>query len=534
MRSVANQPSAAVRRACSKANDVLARFTADLDADSAISELLNKPSAAADEDQPLIADLLKVLGSTEEEKALVARLSRDAKCSFRLADNGWRLLIDIEPAVGQGINPTYKAIFSALERKGITRGIDTQAIERAVRQAAAGEKVDGMCLVVGERPVPGVDGSVEYYLRPGYGLDPETYLDASQLPENIAKRICTSGDVIARRKESVAGRPGFTAMGRDVPPPDCSDRTLVAGENVRLEGNDLIAEIDGAVVIGDAVSVRPLLVIEHDLNGPDDSIDFDGEVHIKGAVGGGATLRATGDITASTTVGDGEVISTSGSVFLKQGVSGAGRGIIRAAFDIHARFAERATLYANQDIRVEVGTISSRLFARRNIDAAKGRGRIVGGTLVAAELIRANQIGNETHSKVGVFCGMNAGQIDHLAKIETKRSRLEDRIATAQEAADGIKRMVGDVATLDDEQKATYGRLLQVVMLARMQLRDLESQSYPELDAAESAPNGRIEVLREIFPGCSIELHGMRMAIETTYRSSQFVVRDDETKITGI
>lgn len=530
--NVRNNP--AVRKACQQAGSALDQLAAGLDVDAPLSELLDSGAGATVDDQALVNDLLKVLGGTEKDKALVARLSRDARCSFRLADNGWSLLLDIEPAVGNGVVPTYSAIFRALEQKGISKGIDTLAIEKAVRQSREGEVVKGACLVRGQQPVAGVDGYIEYYLRPGCRLEPEGYHGTESLPESLAKRVCVAGDVIARRVPPIPGRPGYTAMGRDVPAPQHQDSELVPGKNVRAEGDELIAEIDGAVVVGEAVSIRPLLVIEQDLSSPSDRIDFDGEVHLKGAARGGVVIRATGDIVASATVGEAELVSTSGSIYLKQGVSGGGRAMIRAATDIRARFAERATLFSNQDIFIEVGTINSRLIAYRNIEAATGRGRIVGGTLVAGELIRANQIGNETGNPVHMHCGLCTNQIEDMAKLEIRRHQLEDKIQTAQEAAEGIKRMVGDVATLDKDQKAIYARLLQVVMMARIQMRELEAGSEPNPETHERRPAGQVEVFRELHAGCSIEMFGEKIVIDDMRRACRIRVRNNEVEIGGL
>ena len=81
-------------------------------------------------------------------------------------------------------------------------------------------------------------------------------------------------------------------------------------------------------------------------------IQFNGSLEIKGDVGVGAVIRATGDIVIDGTV-EGATIECGGSIVLKKGMNAAGHGQITAGKDVVSRFFENVKVVAKGNIEVD-------------------------------------------------------------------------------------------------------------------------------------------------------------------------------------
>lgn len=477
----------------------------------------------------LVNELASILQRTGSDNPLIHSLNRDGRFELREDNDGWILLLDLEPPVAGGAFVTSREILLALRDRGITQGVDLKAIRQAEATHRSGQVVQDLPIVVGQLPELGRPGHIEIICRDQCDGPPKIYAGLDQAPAKAAERICLAGDIIARLIPSRQGRDGYNARGEAIKAQPVPEPQVYAGVNVAADGDCLVAQVDGTIEItGNTVGVRRQLIIGRDLIGAEAKVYFDGDVRIEGAVRDQARVTATGDITVCDTVGAGFIESTHGSVYLKQGVAGQDQAQIIAERDIHARFAERATLRAGGDILLEVGSIHAKMTAGGSFEAVHNRGQVLGGVVIAGKRITAKQLGNANGVRTLLLAGYSPEDLERWAEIELNSIDIQNRFNKLKELADQIKRMVGNTANLSLEQQATYAQLLQAMILARRELDALESEKIKLNKAADGGPAGEIRALSMLHPGCEIRLGTASHRVNTPRRTCSAVGHNEE------
>ena len=292
-----------------------------------------------------------------------------------------------------------------------------------------------------------------------------------------------------------AGTQGYTALGEPIRPPLPTPRTINHGPNVEPQGNDFLAKCFGVVLFeNDRIDVRRMLVIDYEVTGKCPPIEFDGDVHVRSLVRSGACITATGDITVDGSVEAAHIESTTGDIRLRHGVAGQHRGMIRAAGSISARFTENATLIAGQDILLDIGSLHSRLLAGRSIHLIRGRGQVIGGSIMAAELIEVKQAGSTSGVTTELSVGLSKPIMERRGTLDEQLTRLNAKREEATGIADKIKRTVGDPLNLKAEELKAYTSLRQVQLVCDVKIRTLSEQRNMGLAEGAEQTNGRIDI----------------------------------------
>lgn len=354
---------------------------------------------------------------------------RDAEARLEIAADRMSVTIHLVPACG-GQTPTAEALRAALNDAGVSYGID---VNRIAALAAAG---GGEALVAqGKPPRQGADAVFEALVSDLRDRTPRAdaqgmvdFRDLGEIPQ------VDPGDVLMRRIPATPGEEGMDVMGRPVLPDPGKDVPFAAklhGVEISAEDPDLLlATIRGMPVsLPDGVNVEQVLTVENvDLH--TGNLDFDGTIHIKGEVRPGMKVTASGDVTVKGLVESAE-IEAGGDVMVAGGIIGKSR--VRAGGTVTAKFTEGSHLEAGDTIAIEDTVVQGELQAINQVlvgTKQTRRGRIMGGSVRAALLVRAPIIGSPTSGVTNVLVGVNpaleAQYQQHLQAMEKKRKEEEE------------------------------------------------------------------------------------------------------------
>lgn len=197
-------------------------------------------------------------------------------------------------------------ILQALHSRGITYGIRYDAIDRM----AAGEEPRGHVLVAaGSLPEDGQDGYYEYFFRTNVARTPKTMADGNVDYRNVEWfEQVKKGQKLACYHGATTGKNGMAVTGREIPARKGREQCILTGNGFhRLEdGKTYVADLDGIVSLAEdyagtdtvmeiQLNVTNLLTVEEVTLATGD-VHFDGNVFVKGNVGSGAGIYATGDL----------------------------------------------------------------------------------------------------------------------------------------------------------------------------------------------------------------------------------------------
>lgn len=419
---------------------------------------------------------------------------RDAEARLEIAADKMSATIRLAPACG-GQTPAAEALRAALAEAGISYGIDGNRIAD-LAEAGGGEAI----VAQGKPPRHGVDAVFEALVPDMRDRTPRVdaqgtadFRDLGEIP------LVAPGDVLMRRLPATAGEAGIDVTGQPVPPNPGKDLPFAAalhGAQLSAEDPDqLLATIRGMPVrLADGVNVEQVLTVENvDLH--TGNLTFDGTVHIKGEIQPEMKVTASGDVTVAGVV-EGAEIEAGGDVQVGGGIIGKSR--VCAGGTVTARFSEGSHLEAGDTIAIEDSVVQCELQAINQVlvgTKQTRRGRIMGGSVRAAMLVRAPVVGAPTSGVTTVLVGVNPAleaQYQQLLQTIEKRRKEEEEL---EKVIAFLKKQPERKAMLE-KAKLTWQHALQE--WARLLARKDELEK--ELALVESA---RVEVTE----GCAGVIH---------------------------
>ncbi|MBU0983332.1 MAG: FapA family protein, partial [candidate division Zixibacteria bacterium] len=300
---------------------------------------------------------------------------------------------------------TVAEILEELANAGVQFGVDEGAISKAVSELIFNTPIT---VASGLKPEKGVNSSFVYSFntdadhRPKEDEDGNIDYKAINFIQNVEK-----GSVLVTKVPPTPGRTGMTVLGKELAGIDGRDLPFKNGANTKVsdDGTTLLATASGAVQYSyGTVAVKDVLTISGDVDHSVGNIDCLGSVKVTGSIMAGFTVRVDGDLEVNGNIQDCN-IEVGGSIYVKGGFFGEGKGMMMAGGDITVKFAEGQRMIAGHDVNIGGEIINCQVLAKEHVTIKGKRGKIVGGEVKAGKKIRAAILGSDagtpTHLTVG-------------------------------------------------------------------------------------------------------------------------------------
>ena len=377
-------------------------------------------------------------GAEEEDKLVDVKTF----CRIYFAANSvvaWMLLIP--PSNPDDLLP-IEAIREVLAENKIIRGIDSDAIKYIAQEHPYFTLIPVAC---GKPVKEGENGRVvEHYPRQ---LNKSVKLDDRGVADYRAMnymQIIKAGDVICDILPPKPGEAGVRVDGAALEPAAVKPAVVPAGPNTSIseDGTKLVATKEGHLEFdGSKFCVKVLLDIPGDVDYNTGNIEYNGDVHIRGDVRETFVVKATGNITVDGLV-EAATVEAGGDVLISCGVHGDGNAIIKSGGNLRAKYLDNCVAYAGKSVFAD-SIIASQVYSDESIQVNTGRGVIIGGTLVAAQSIKARTVGTESGRKTE----LELGTLSYV-KIERGNDSIE-----LKEALNELANLGRDIDFLQKKQK---------------------------------------------------------------------------------
>ncbi len=314
----------------------------------------------------------------------------------------WLLIF---PPVGQGKEADKEMLEEALAGKGITFGIEEELISGIID---ASEKYFHIFTAAkGEAAIQGKDGYiVDLYPRVierKFEVDEHDRVDYASL--NLIQNA-DKGDVICEAVPPTMGVTGSTVLGQKLSAKDGKAVKLPKGRNTEIseDGTKLLALQAGHVEFNSgSFQVKTVMEIDSNVDYTTGNINFLGDVHIRGDVCSGFTVRAVGDITVDGVVESGNV-EAGGDLIVVKGIVGDRSSVVKAHRDIYAKYLESSIVHAKGNLHTDC-ILHSDVYCDGEIKVCTGKGVVIGGKIRAARGIEAKIVGSKSGSPTAVKLG---------------------------------------------------------------------------------------------------------------------------------
>src|SRR5699024_1933422 len=223
----------------------------------------------------------------------------------------------------------------------------------------------------GQKPVKGEDGKIDYI----FNFNPEISRDQNwHYREDMRIPTISKGQKLAKINFPGEGKEGVDVSGQGVKALSGKPAVARAGKNVvfKNDNNCFYAAEDGQFSLsGRRLNVYPEYEVNETLTLKKGNLDFVGTIIIRGDVPAGFQVKAEGDIKIYGMVEAAEVIA-GGSIYIAEGISGQGKGYLKAEDNIRVGYINQAEVYAGNDLYVENSILHSKCIINGHVFSQKG------------------------------------------------------------------------------------------------------------------------------------------------------------------
>lgn len=203
---------------------------------------------------------------------------------------------------------------------------------------------------------------------------------------------------------------------------------LRPGKNIvyHEESQTYFAAEDGQIsYTGRKIQVLPVYHVNETLSLKTGNLDFVGTIIIHGDVPSGFKVKALGDVKVFGLVEAAEV-TAGGSIYISEGISGQGKGILRARENLQIGYINQGNVFVGNDLYVENSILHSYCEVEGHVYSQ--RGNIIGGKLLAGKSIEAKDIGNRLSTKTEIALGVNKAMLEKESSLNNRKNELEEMI----------------------------------------------------------------------------------------------------------
>ena len=387
------------------------------------------------EDSKTIDDFIRTIKDASETRRkksledLTVPMSAEAK--FFLSQNRLAAYACLLPPENGGEKLTLETFLEDIYYEGIVYGL----LEDMIPNEFSHGYYHIFPVARGMLPQAGEDGKVvEMFQRLGLtrlAVQNESEVDFSQ--EGKFQPI-RKGTVICQVCPPKPGTDGKDVTGTALSCPPVASAHVYPGKNVAADedGQTLTAAVDGFLYIEDnRFCIQEQKIIDGDLDQSQEALQVSGNLYINGNVDHGGSVKATGDIIITGKVGQAQVISTNGTIHVRQGIFGTdGKTFVTAAGQIQAPVVEWAQINAGTSVIAEVIS-NCTIQCGATVYAMAGRGLIVACQICAGGSILCLRVGNVTGDRSQFSVGYPPG-------TQKTWKMLNEKIAETQKLVDNL------------------------------------------------------------------------------------------------
>lgn len=399
---------------------------------------------------------------------------------------------------------TEEDIREHLAEFGISFGVSAREIRKVLNEVKeTHQPVIRHIIAKGRDPVPGFDAYMEYPLVAALPREENDPQDPAEYCKRKVVNVLT-GQCIAIYHPGEDGVAGVSVRDMPIPVRSGADRTPRAGRNVTKDDEELIAKVDGRLLIDPRfLEVSEELKFQEDLTIVHGDIDFVGSIIVSGNIEAGMAVKCRRNMEVFGSI-IGTEIRCGGDMLVQNGIIGSDETSVEVFGNLDVGFMENATVKVHGDCVIRDNFASSNLICSGSLTLDQGNGQIVSGWAAARNGIAARTIGIELGTKVRLAVGR-----DLIA--EEKVLEYEERVAQLEQQLEDLKQLEAKAGP----GSATFRRL------PRAKQEEVRTRIEERPELIDSLDDARDEL--EVFRRRALPKHDVAVTATRTVRADTII-----------
>lgn len=332
--------------------------------------------------------------------------------------------------VSTNINVSY--IFEAIKAMGIVNYTSEENIQKAFDYAKKGYGII-ILIAKGIEPKNGKEEEIKLFFdlheKAGKLKDDGT-IDFKEKEKFLNVK---AGDVLGEYIPGIKPVKGYDVFGNEIPPVIEKNSGYKLGKNLRVEGNKVIADINGIVEVDEfnKISISNIIKIEKDVDLSTGNIKSESSIHIMGKVNPGFTVETTADLVVDDAVFNSN-LRVGGNCSIKHGVTGeAQKNSIIVKGNLTCEYIENSVIRCEKNLQFTNSILHSKITCGGTIKGI-GKAIIIGGELFASQGIYANEIGSKLSVPTNLIVGVDIERENKLNELKQQSITLAYKLKQAK------------------------------------------------------------------------------------------------------
>ncbi len=450
-----------------------------------------------------------------------------------VSEDNLKVYLSVHPPSESGRMLTMELVEKLLAGRGIIQGIDGSAIEQAMNEAASKYMpIHDVLIAEGRVAQRGEDAQIELKFQPEKIAGTiDEHSGIINFKERKSIQSVKTEMLLAVKIPPTPGIEGVDVFGNIIPTKPGSEKDLKPAGNVLVsdDGLSFTSEIDGIVFFApeNKIWISKQYEVPGDVDYSIGNLSMEGSLDIKGWIYSGFEVRASDEIKIGGGVED-AIVEAGADIYINGGIIGSAEGRVQAGGNITARFFESARVHADGDIFVHDDILRSTVSANGSIMVTKGKGRIRGGSVVAAKGVEVNEIGSHAGIKTSVSAGISktrkllADAKKQLEDFKRKRAKTDKVLARLVKKYKS-KTLPGEI-TRRLEKLVKFRR--EVVRKETMMVKYRQKLAQ-EISETETEPV-EVKVNKAVYCGTTIIISGFAYHVKEDIREKALFVLNEE------
>ncbi len=334
----------------------------------------------------------------------------------------------IEVNLDQNVTVSAWDIEAILKSHGVCQGIMKDRIMELVEEKQYRQTI---VVAMGKEAQKGEDGWYEFFFNTKPTRKPKVLPDGSVDFRTIEwYEMVEAGQKIAYYHPAQFGRPGYTVTGKFLKSHKGKEQLVLSGRNfdVLPDKRTFVAAIGGKIdmIEENRIEISRACIYE-EVNMATGNVNFDGSVYVRGNVSKGSAIYATENVVICGYV-EGAIIQCGGDICLRQGVNGAGIGVIEAGGSVMGQFFESTRVIARGDMSAYY-CLNCEVWIEGSLSIFGKKGMLAGGSVRAARGITSYTVGNKAKIATVLNVGVDSKILNELWQLEGKIEGVNKELA---------------------------------------------------------------------------------------------------------
>ncbi|GEM_PF-4594815 len=348
-----------------------------------------------------------------------------------------------------------------------------------------------------------------------------------------------SNEVIAENVLATNGINGTNVYGKQILATNGKTTTIRFDKTVSFSSNDnkFRSLIEGHPILREnMINIQKELEVKN-VDFSTGNIFYKGDIFVRENIRSGFCIKTDKNIEIKGSIHHSE-ISAGENIVCHGGKIPGEEGSIQAGGNITITFIDGGTINAGNNLIIQKHLINTQAIANNSILCDEKEGLILGGTVVAKELIQTFDLGSPNETKTEVILDNLTERLEKLKEIDATQKTINKELLDGLPTYQRLEKLIKNKHFIDNMNKEQMDRILNTFSHLhntrtekQQNLANLGNQKREILQSIKYGKSPELHIYGTVYPKVQITINHIQTHIKSPLTNIKFSVFNNEIQI---